>query len=260
MQMAWLGTYLAARGYIVIAVNHPGNNAVTGYTPQGFFEWWDRARDISTVIDGLLADRRFGSRIDRQRIGAAGFSLGGYTMMELAGATTDFSGILQWCERPENRTSCSPPEMPDLLDKFEGMKQQPQVQQEIQHATDSYRDGRIRAVFAIAPAVARGIDPASLKHITIPVDIVVGAADPIAPPEENAQVYAHGIPDAQITVLPGGVAHYTFLDIGTEAGKQKLPLFFADNPGVDREAVHKQVAEMAADFFDKELAPPKKKK
>ena len=47
MQMAWLGTYLASRGYIVVAVNHPGNNAVTGYTTEGFVEGWERAKDIS---------------------------------------------------------------------------------------------------------------------------------------------------------------------------------------------------------------------
>jgi hypothetical protein len=33
-----------------------------------------------------------------------------------------------------------------------------------------------------------------------------------------------------------------------------------DNPGVDREAVHQQVAQMAADFFDRELAPQGKKR
>src|SRR5260370_418729 len=70
MQMAWLGTYLAARGYIVVAVNHPGNNAVTGYTTEGFIEGWERAKDISTVISDLLADQRFGSKIDPDRIGA----------------------------------------------------------------------------------------------------------------------------------------------------------------------------------------------
>jgi hypothetical protein len=32
-----------------------------------------------------------------------------------------------------------------------------------------------------------------------------------------------------------------------------------DNPGVDREAVHNQVGQMAAEFFDKELAAAKKK-
>ncbi len=72
--MAWLGTYLAARDYIVVAVNHPGNNAVTGYTTQGFNEGWERAGDLTTVITDLLADPRFGSKIDPDRIGAAGFS------------------------------------------------------------------------------------------------------------------------------------------------------------------------------------------
>jgi len=260
MQMAWLGTYLAARGYIVVAINHPGNNAVGGYTPQGFVEWWLRARDVTTVINDMLADRRFASKIDPERIGAAGFSLGGYTMMELAGATTNFQAMLDWCEQPDHLKACNPPEMPDLVEKFEAMKTDPQVQAALQHAGDSYRDPRIRAVFAIAPAVARAFSAASLQQVSIPVDIVVGAADPMAPPAENAEVFARGIPGAQITILPGGVAHYTFLDVGTDLGKQKLPLFFVDNPGVDREAIHQQVSGMAADFFDKQLAPPKRKK
>lgn len=258
LQMAWLGTYLAARGYVVVAVNHPGNNAVTGYTTQGFVEGWERAKDISTVISDLLADPRFGSKIDPGRIGAAGFSLGGFTMMELAGATADFSRILAWCDQIKD--ACNPPEMPNLLEKFKAIEQQPDVKQSLQHSSDSYRDARIRAVFAIAPAVARAFTPATLQKIAIPVEIVAGAADVIAPPADNAQFFAANIKDAQLTILPGGVGHYTFLDLGADAGKKQMPQFFVDNPGVDREAVHKQVAEMAAEFFDKQLAPPKKKK
>jgi hypothetical protein len=75
LQMAWLGTSLAANGYIAVAVNHPGNNATETYTAQGFSTWWERARDLSVVIDSMLADPTFGSRIDSHRIGAAGFSL-----------------------------------------------------------------------------------------------------------------------------------------------------------------------------------------
>lgn len=86
LMMAWLGTKLAAHGYIAVAVNHPGNNAVDGYTVQGFTLGWERAVDLSRVLDQMLADHRFGPRIDANRIGAAGFSLGGYTMMVLAGA------------------------------------------------------------------------------------------------------------------------------------------------------------------------------
>lgn len=254
MQMAWLGTYLAARGYIVVAVNHPGNNAVTGYTTQGFVEGWERAKDISTVITDLLTDPRFGEKIDAGRIGAAGFSYGGYTMMELAGTTTDFHQLLAWCDQVRN--ACNPPEMPDLLQKFKAIQQQPDIQDAIGHSGDSYRDPRIRAVFAIAPAVARAFAPESLQKITIPVDVVAGAADTMAPPTENAQFFADHIPGAKVTILPGGVGHYTFLDVCTPAGKKQFPPICLDNEGVDREAVHAQVAQMVADFFDRELAPP----
>jgi predicted dienelactone hydrolase len=258
LQMAWLGTYLAARGYLVVAVNHPGNNAVTGYTVPGFIEGWERARDISTAITGLLADPRCGPKIDPDRIGAAGFSYGGYTMMELAGATTDPNRILAWCD--QQKDACNPPEMPDLMEKFKAIKQQPDVQQSLQHAGDSYRDPRIRAVFAIAPAVAHAFTPESLQKITIPVAIVAGAADHLAPPADNAQFFATNIRSAKLTILPGDVGHYTFLDVGTETGKKQLPQLFVDNPGVDREAVHNRVGGMAAEFFEKELVSPKKKK
>lgn len=76
IQMMWLGYYLASRGYIVAAVNHHGNTAAERQpAPQGFLLYWERARDLSVVLDKLLADPLFGARIDRDRIGAAGFPL-----------------------------------------------------------------------------------------------------------------------------------------------------------------------------------------
>ncbi|MGA8620449.1 MAG: hypothetical protein WB660_18235 [Candidatus Sulfotelmatobacter sp.] len=55
LMMAWLGTALAAHGYIAAAVNHPGNNALEPYTIQGFTLGWERAVDLSKVLDGMLA-------------------------------------------------------------------------------------------------------------------------------------------------------------------------------------------------------------
>jgi predicted dienelactone hydrolase len=238
-------------------VNHPGNNAVTGYTTQGFIEGWERAKDIRTVISDMLADPRFGSKIDPDRIGAAGFSYGGYTMMELAGATTDYHRILDWCD--EHKGACNPPEMPDLMDKFRSMQRQPDVQQSLEHAGDSYRDARIRAVFAIAPAVAQAFSPESLRKVEIPVEIVVGAADRIAPPTEDAQVFAANIKGAKLVLLPGGVGRYPFLDRCTDAGKRQFAQFCDDNAGVDRESVHQQVGGMATDFFSEHLTESKSK-
>ena len=92
------------------------------------------------------------------------------------------------------------------------------------------------------------------------MEIVAGGADSIAPPAENAEFFAANIKGAKLTILPGGVGHYTFLDVGTEAGKKQFPKLFVDNSGVDRESVHEKVDEMAAEFFEKELAPMKKKR
>src|SRR5687767_6600613 len=100
--MSWLARDLASRGYIVAGVNHPGSNAVEPYTAEGFMLWWERARDVSAVIDLVLADPPIGPHIDANRIGAMGFSLGGYTALVLAGARTDPSlrqAVLCVCRR-----------------------------------------------------------------------------------------------------------------------------------------------------------------
>ena len=60
----WLGSALAAAGYIVAGVNHPGNNGLEPVTREGFMLWWERATDLSEALDGILADPTLGARID----------------------------------------------------------------------------------------------------------------------------------------------------------------------------------------------------
>jgi predicted dienelactone hydrolase len=88
--------------------------------------------------------------------------------------------------------------------------------------------------------------------VRVPVEIVVGAADTMAPPSTNAQYLATRT-GAGITVLPGEVAHYTFLATCTDRGRRELPGPCFDAPGVDRDATHRQVAGLAIDFFDRVL-------
>jgi predicted dienelactone hydrolase len=114
VQMAWLGTALAQAGFIAVAVDHPGNNANATLTAEGFALWWERATDLSQVLDGMLADPEFGGRIDPDKIGAAGFSLGGYTVLELAGARTDISVVYKQCREQPDTPECVSPEMRSL--------------------------------------------------------------------------------------------------------------------------------------------------
>jgi predicted dienelactone hydrolase len=106
LQLGWLGTALAAQGYIVASVNHHGNTSVEPYTAQGFCLWWERAQDLRAVLDCLLADAWFGTRIDPMRIGAAGCSLGGYTVIAVAGGRTDLQAFAAFCSGPEREATC----------------------------------------------------------------------------------------------------------------------------------------------------------
>jgi predicted dienelactone hydrolase len=257
LTMSWLGTALAAQGYIAVAVNHPGNNGAETYTAQGFSTWWERARDLSVVIDSMLADPMFASHIDASRIGAAGFSLGGYTMIEIAGGITDVAAYKQFCASPQADNICkSPPEFPTLVEDFNNLsKNDADFQSALHHSGDSYRDPRIRAVFAIAPALGPAFRPASLDKINIPVMIVAGQGDMNVPIASSAKYLAANIPGAKLTIFPGNVAHYTFLDTCTEAGRKKLTLLCTDGEGVDRDAIHAKTAALAVEFFTSVLSP-----
>lgn len=249
LAMAWLGTRLAAHGFIVAAVNHPGNNALEPYTAQGFTLVWLRARDLSAVIDGMLADRRFGPRIDARRIGAAGFSLGGYTMMEIAGGRTT-PGFFDLCSRhPADRSCKPPPEFPTLVTQAVTLlKTDSGYRGAVRGAAKSYRDPRVRAVFAIAPPSRGLFMRGSLEKISIPVEIVAGSADPIEPVADNAKYFAAHIPGSNLVLFPGA-EHYTFFATCTAMGKKAQPGLCNDPPGIDRQRIHERAANLAVTFF-----------
>jgi predicted dienelactone hydrolase len=253
--LGWLAVSLAARGDIVAGVEHPGNNAIGGYTVQGFALWWERAADLSRVLDAMLADPVFGPRIDRQRIGGAGFSLGGYTMIEIAGGITSLAHFRQFCAAAKADASCAaPPEFADLRAKAEALRRaDPAFAAALAGAGRSYRDPRLQAVFAMAPALGPAFLPSSLAKIDIPVAIVAGAADRIVPVGSSAEYFAATIPRAELTLFPGKIGHYVFTAECTAAGHARYPSLCDDAPGVDREAVHARTASIAAEFFARNL-------
>lgn len=253
MQLAWLGTALARAGFVAAAVNHPGNNGMEPYTAEGFALWWERATDLSEVLDGMLADEEFGPKIDPARVGAAGFSLGGYTVLELGGARTDMSVLTDMCQQQPTTPICHVPEMKDFGTPDQVLHAVKQTSGlSLARSGESYRDPRVRAVFAIAPAPGMTLTSESLHAMKLPVEIVAGSADPIAVPKDNADHVRAHIRGARESILPG-VAHYTFLDTCTAAGKQSQPVLCGDPAGVDRNAVHTQVAAMAVEFFQRTL-------
>lgn len=161
---------------------HPGNNALEDYTAEGFLLWWERARDLTTVLDRLLEDGTFGPRIDRRRIGAAGFSLGGYTVLEIAGGRTDPARLQAFCRSVDARGCADPPEFPTLFVRWSELTASSEpFRRSLRQAGRSYRDRRIRSVLAIAPALGPAFVPDSLRRMTTAVALVAGLDDDIVP-------------------------------------------------------------------------------
>ncbi len=97
-QSSFLMRALAADGYLVVAPNHrdalAGGFARLLEPPDAGFtrpDAWsdstyrDRADDIRSLVEALKADERWSAVIDWSRVALVGHSLGGYTVIGLAG-------------------------------------------------------------------------------------------------------------------------------------------------------------------------------
>ena len=158
LSLMWLGNYLASHGYIVAAVNHHGNTAAEAqFLPQGFSLVWERPEDLTAILTKLLADPVFGGQIDPNRIGAAGHSAGGTTMIQIAGGVVNIDALVAYCNSSQSAgdATCEPRDLiRQTIAQMEVLKKtDPVVQESIRHEKEPHGDPRIKAVFAMAPAI-----------------------------------------------------------------------------------------------------------
>jgi len=99
-QSRFLTQAFASAGYLVFAPNHKDATCDRGEAriidrPEVPFqrpELWndttyrDREEDIRRLVQAIQSDDRFSARVDLSRLGLSGHSLGGYTVLGLAGA------------------------------------------------------------------------------------------------------------------------------------------------------------------------------
>jgi predicted dienelactone hydrolase len=254
--LSWLAESLVEQGYLVAAVTHHGNSIGNrDLSAQGFFLFWERARELRLLLDRVLEDPTFGPHIDIDRIGAAGFSLGGNSVVLLAGGRLDMQRYIELCNSSDAPfESCDPPpESPfsrdDLLQLIET---DPATRASLARANDSYRDPRVRAVYAIAPAVLVAVSDRGAAEVSVPLRVAVGDLDTMAPLESNAKHVVRQASGAELLVLPG-VDHYSFLGPCGWAGRLALGELCIESPEAPRLATLRLVADDANAFFARTL-------
>ena len=102
------------------------------------------------ALDTILAGPTYGPRVDTTRIGAAGFSLGGYTVVAMAGGRVDLTAVIDRCKNDPLLLSCqSPPEFPDLVAKMLALRaNDPSYANAIANSNVNVADPRVRAITA----------------------------------------------------------------------------------------------------------------
>ena len=187
-----------------------------------------------------------------QRLGVAGFSLGGFTALVSAGARVDIDHIIQFCQSPAADATCAPQaEAPDqTMAAREQALKTPAMAAQAKHAGDDYAIPGVRAVFVMAPGGIEALAPASLRALDTPVSILLGDADPVAPPASNGKLAASSLPHATLKTLPG-VGHYDFLADCTATGRQQESL--CQHFHVPQQRTHATAIATAEAFFASHL-------
>ena len=240
---------LAERGYVVITVDHPGNNGVDPPTPAGAVLWWDRADDLNAAFAAVLADRDLAPHVDRNRLGVAGFSIGGLTALVAGGARTDPDRMIRFCRAHPEDGTCKPQlEFGLSNDDAIATLASPALAGERARAGANYALPGVRAVFAMAPVV-QPLTPESLRAMREPVVIVAGGEDLTVPPATHALVAKPLLPNARVEILPG-VTHYSFLATCSATAKASLPVC---RDATDQARAHRIAIDEASALFDRTL-------
>ena len=202
-------------------------------TVPGTTLWWDRAEDLRAALAATQRDPDLGAHMDLSRVGVAGFSAGGFTALVAAGARVDRAHFVRFCVANPDDGVCRPQrEFPVTREERTQALAEPEVAAEVARAGDDHSIPAVRAAFVMAPALVQALDPAALARMSAPVHIVLGDADPVAPPMTNGVAAAQAIPNAELQRFPG-VGHYDFLSACTSAGQAAVPRCKTDVPQAD---------------------------
>lgn len=248
--LSWIAQVMAMQGYIVAAPDHPGTTTFN-QSPDEASKLWQRPRDITRVINFITDSPRLIGKTDNDRIAALGHSLGGWTVLSLAGAQFDPVQFIHDCQTRPQRSDCV------LTDRL-GINSTRQREK----LSANYRDTRINAVVSLDLGLAPGFTHQSLSQINIPVLILAAQLDVARLPamQESGYLATWIKPQWREYAVIAGTTHFSFMQLckaGAEALLNKEApddgIICRDAKGANRIKIHHQLADKISAFLNASL-------
>ena len=244
----YLAQHLASYGFAVAVPEHLGSNAqqlrslLAGRSNEVAEpnEFINRPLDVKFLLDELQrrqSDPTF--KVNLQQVGVIGQSFGGYTALALAGASLNFDQLKKDCQGINNTLNVS------LLLQCRAL-QLPLTQYNL-------RDERVKAVIAINPIDSSVLGQAGLSKIKIPLMIVSGSADTVAPPlsEQILPFTWLTTSEKYLVLLQGGTHFSTIGETSSDPNPIPLP---SQVIGPDPATARRYMNALSAAFFQTYVA------
>ncbi len=230
---------LAEAGFVVAALTHPGDNFRDQSRATAMS---DRPAALSALIGWMLDASPLKTKIDPRRVGAFGFSSGGFTVLAAAGGEPDLYKVPAHCKAHPGNFDC----------KLTGTHPIPADAL----AAKWVHDPRIKAVVSAAPALGFAFGSEGLKGIKAPIQLWKASDDEILPGDDYAEAVHQNLKRPHEYHVVQGARHFDFLppcDTGTPPGLEYL---CASQPGFDRRAFHRDFDAAVTRFFTDQLVAP----
>lgn len=226
---------LAEAGFMVAALTHTGDN----YRDQSrAADVAERPRQLKVLIEHMVSTWA-GPPVDADRIGAFGFSSGGFTVLVAAGGQPDLARVLEHCRANPGFYDCRL------------VAEQPPAAGALQNPWA--HDKRIRAVVAAAPALGYTFGRDGLAAVTQPVQLWRAGADRVLPHPFYAQAVHDGLPTSPEYHVVEAAGHFDFMPPCSPQLARAVTFICEPTPGLDRALFQADFNARVVDFFTRTL-------
>lgn len=235
-----LALALADAGYVVAAPMHAGDNYTDQSAAGSVSLFSGRTRQLRSTVDYMVGRWQGHDRIDPERVGAFGFSAGGFTVLTAVGAQPDLRSVARHCA-----------ESPEFVCDVLRHANSPLLNSAAPTAGGAFlSDARIKAAVVAAPGLGFSMDPDGLANVRVPVQLWSADQDINVPYATNARLIREALgPRVEFHSVPRA-GHFSFL---APCGLLKPPAICSDSGHFDRKAFHANMNASVVDFFDRNV-------